>query len=119
MREISALGVRFAVDDFGTGYSSLQHLNRLPISTVKIDRSFVQRLCESQSSSFAIVEAIIAMGHSLNMHVIAEGVEDKNQMNALRRLGCDAIQGYFLARPLPEQEIEAILCSNHKIAVNF
>jgi diguanylate cyclase (GGDEF)-like protein/PAS domain S-box-containing protein len=119
MREISALGIRFAVDDFGTGYSSLQHLNRLPISTVKIDRSFVQRLCENQSSSFAIVEAIIAMGHSLNMQVIAEGVEDKNQMKALQRLGCDAIQGYFLARPLPEQEIEAILRGNNKVAVNF
>jgi diguanylate cyclase (GGDEF)-like protein/PAS domain S-box-containing protein len=119
MREISALGIRFAVDDFGTGYSSLQHLNRLPISTVKIDRSFVQRLCEGGGSSIPIVEAIIAMGHSLNMEVVAEGVEDKNQMKALQRLKCDAIQGFFLARPLPEQEIEAILSRRDKMAVNF
>jgi EAL domain-containing protein (putative c-di-GMP-specific phosphodiesterase class I) len=119
MREISALGIRFAVDDFGTGYSSLQHLNRLPISTVKIDRSFVQRLCEGGGSSIPIVEAIIAMGHSLNMEVVAEGVEDKNQMKALQRLKCDAIQGFFLARPLPEQEIEAILSRRDKVAVNF
>ncbi len=109
MQEISAMGIRFAVDDFGTGYSSLQHLHRLPISTVKIDRSFVQRLCEQTSCSYPIVEAIIAMGHSLNMQVIAEGVEELDQMKALQRLGCDAMQGFFLARPLPEHEIEARL----------
>lgn len=119
MRELSSLGIRFAVDDFGTGYSSLQHLNRLPISTVKIDRSFVQRLSDNRSGSFPIVEAIIAMGHSLNMQVVAEGVEDEAQMKALQRLGCDAIQGFFLARPLPDHEIDALLNANEKIAVNF
>jgi len=119
MKEISAMGIRFAVDDFGTGYSSLQHLHRLPISTVKIDRSFVQRLCEANSSSYPIVEAIIAMGHSLNMQVIAEGVEDKDQMKALQRLGCDAMQGFFLSRPMVETEIEALLGIYSKVAVGY
>jgi EAL domain-containing protein (putative c-di-GMP-specific phosphodiesterase class I) len=97
----------------------LQHLNRLPISTVKIDRSFVQRLCENTGSSVPIVEAIIAMGHSLNMQVIAEGVENNEQMKVLHRLGCDAIQGFLLARPVGEAEIEARLSEGDKIAVNF
>jgi diguanylate cyclase (GGDEF)-like protein/PAS domain S-box-containing protein len=119
MKEISAMGIRFAVDDFGTGYSSLQHLHRLPISTVKIDRSFVQRLCEPNSGSYPIVEAIISMGHSLNMQVIAEGVEDKEQMKALQRLGCDAMQGFFLSRPMVETEIEALLGIYSKVAVGY
>jgi len=93
MHELSGMGVRFAVDDFGTGYSSLQHLHRLPISAVKIDRSFVQRLCDS-SSSYPIVKAIIAVGHSMKMEVIAEGVELEEQKVILDRLGCDGMQGY-------------------------
>jgi EAL domain-containing protein (putative c-di-GMP-specific phosphodiesterase class I) len=109
MTELSAIGLKFAVDDFGTGYSSLQHLYQLPISTVKIDRCFVQRLCES-SRSYPIVAAIIAMGHSLNMQVIAEGVETDEQLTTLRKLGCDGMQGYLLGRPRPPAEIELLLC---------
>jgi diguanylate cyclase (GGDEF)-like protein/PAS domain S-box-containing protein len=108
MTELSAIGLKFAVDDFGTGYSSLQHLYQLPISTVKIDRCFVQRLCES-SRSYPIVAAIIAMGHSLNMQVIAEGVETDEQLTTLRKLGCDGMQGYLLGRPRPPAEIELLL----------
>ncbi len=108
MLELSEMGILFAVDDFGTGYSSLRHLYQLPISTVKIDRCFVQRLCES-SRSYPIVAAIIAMGHSLNMQVLAEGVEEQEQVDALRELGCDGLQGFLLARPRPPADVEKLL----------
>jgi diguanylate cyclase (GGDEF)-like protein/PAS domain S-box-containing protein len=108
MHELAGMGVRFAVDDFGTGYSSLQHLHRLPISTVKIDRSFVHRLCDS-SSSYPIVKAIIAVGHSMKMEVIAEGVEHEEQRLILDRLGCDGMQGYLLAKPVAPEEITKLV----------
>ncbi len=108
MQELSAMGIRFAVDDFGTGYSSLQHLHRLPISTVKIDRSFVQRLCDV-SSSYPIVKAIIAVGHSMKMEVIAEGVEQEDQRVILDRLGCDGMQGYLFAKPVSPEEIAKLV----------
>lgn len=112
MQELAGMGVRFAVDDFGTGYSSLQHLHRLPISTVKIDRSFVQRLCDS-SSSYPIVKAIIAVGHSMKMEVIAEGVEHDEQKQILDRLGCDGMQGYLFAKPVSPEEIGRLLMTSH------
>jgi len=121
MHELSGMGVRFAVDDFGTGYSSLQHLHRLPISAVKIDRSFVQRLCDS-SSSYPIVKAIIAVGHSMKMEVIAEGVEQEEQRTILERLGCDGMQGYLFAKPLSPEDISKALSkvrlndTDHKIS---
>jgi diguanylate cyclase (GGDEF)-like protein len=108
MTELAAMGIRFAVDDFGTGYASLQHLQRLPISTLKIDRCFIQRLCES-SRSYPIVKAIIELAHSLKMQVIAEGVEDEEQLQLLRELKCDCIQGFLLSRPLPPEEIKIFL----------
>ncbi len=121
MKELSSMGVRFTVDDFGTGYSSLQHLHRLPISTVKIDRSFVHRLCDA-SSSYPIVKAIIAVGHSMKMEVVAEGVENEEQKTILCRLGCDGMQGYLLARPAAAEEIAKMLVkqppdmeANHRI----
>jgi diguanylate cyclase (GGDEF)-like protein/PAS domain S-box-containing protein len=122
MHELAGMGVRFAVDDFGTGFSSLQHLHRLPISAVKIDRSFVQRLCDS-SSSFPIVKAIIAVGHSMKMEVIAEGVENEEQRIILDRLGCDGMQGFLFAKPVsPEEIAKALITANqhantdHKVA---
>jgi len=108
MASIADMGIRFAVDDFGTGYSSLQHLQRLPISTLKIDRSFVQQLSES-SRSYPIVKAIIAMGHSLQMQVVAEGVETEDQLGILRKLDCDSVQGFLWSRPAPPEVIETIL----------
>ncbi len=115
MRKLYAMGIRFAVDDFGTGYSSLQHLHRLPISTVKIDRSFVQRLCDS-SGSYPIVKAIIAVGHSMKMEVIAAGVEHEEQRLILERLGCDGMQGYLFAKPACPEEITRIIGAAHKDA---
>ncbi len=108
MRPLADMGIRFAVDDFGTGYSSLQHLIRLPISTLKIDCTFIQQLSES-SRTHPIVKAIIAMGHSLQMEIIAEGVEHDDQLRVLNEMGCDGIQGYLLSRPLTPEAVEAML----------
>jgi diguanylate cyclase (GGDEF)-like protein len=108
MAEFAAMGIRFALDDFGTGFTALQHLHRLPISTLKIDRSFIQQLCES-SRSHPIVKAIIELAHSLKIQVIAEGVEDEDQIQLLRELDCDCMQGFFLSRPSPAEEIKALL----------
>jgi diguanylate cyclase (GGDEF)-like protein len=102
---LAKIGVRFAIDDFGTGYSSLLHLQRLPVSTLKIDRSFVRQLSEA-SRSYPIVNAMISMGHSLQMEVIAEGVETEDQRATLRKLGCDCIQGFLLSRPAAPEAIE-------------
>jgi diguanylate cyclase (GGDEF)-like protein/PAS domain S-box-containing protein len=111
MEQLAAMGIRFAVDDFGTGYSSLQHLHRLPISAFKIDRSFVQNLCET-SRTYLIVKAIFAMGRSLKMEVIAEGVENEDQIRLLRQLHCNCVQGFLLSRPSPPDVIESILESH-------
>lgn len=108
MAEFATMGISFALDDFGTGYTALQHLHRLPIATLKIDRSFIERLCES-SRSHPIVRAIIDLAHSLKIQVIAEGVEDEDQIQLLRELNCDCIQGFLLSRPLPPEEIKVFL----------
>jgi diguanylate cyclase (GGDEF)-like protein/PAS domain S-box-containing protein len=108
MTELAEMGIRFAVDDFGTGYSSLQHLHRLPVSTLKIDCSFIQQLCES-SRSYSLVKSIIAMGHSLQMEVIAEGVEHEDQMQVLQDLDCDCIQGFLLSQPSSPEAVEVLL----------
>ncbi|HTF68984.1 MAG TPA: EAL domain-containing protein, partial [Edaphobacter sp.] len=108
MTELADMGIRFAVDDFGTGYSSLQHLHRLPISTLKIDCSFIQQLCES-SRSYSLVKSIIAMGHSLQMEVIAEGVEHEDQMQVLQDLDCDCMQGFLLSQPSSPETVEGLL----------
>ncbi len=94
------------MDDFGTGYSSLSYLKRLPLDTLKIDRSFVSEL-ENNSDDAAICAAIIAMAHSLDLQVVAEGVETQQQLDYLRAQGCDEIQGFFISKPLPPAELEA------------
>jgi EAL domain-containing protein (putative c-di-GMP-specific phosphodiesterase class I) len=108
MRELEAMGIALAIDDFGTGYSSLAALKSFPISRLKIDQSFVRDLAGSADDQ-AITCAIISLSHQLNMRVIAEGVETEQQRSFLRQHGCDEFQGYLFSRPVPPQEITAML----------
>jgi len=105
---IKGLGVGLAIDDFGTGYSSLTYLKRLPVSVLKIDQVFVGGLGRDASDT-AIVKSVIDLAHALGLVVVAEGVEDSDQVAHLRKLGCDLAQGYFFARPQPAEELEAFL----------
>jgi EAL domain-containing protein (putative c-di-GMP-specific phosphodiesterase class I) len=101
---IKDMGIKFSIDDFGTGYSSLSYLKSLPISTLKIDRTFIKDILVNRDD-LAIVSAIIAMGHTLNYNIIAEGVEDALEVELLRGLECDVIQGYYYSKPLPEEKL--------------
>jgi diguanylate cyclase (GGDEF)-like protein len=106
MEQLRVLGIRFSIDDFGTGYSSLAHLKRLPVDEVKIDRSFIKEL-EAQGDDDLIVRSTINLGHAMNLKVVAEGVELASSWDALGRLGCDLIQGYFVSKPLSAREFTA------------
>ena len=108
LRQIRALGVSLSIDDFGTGYSSLAYLKRLPLNTLKIDRSFIQDIPAS-SQDMEIVQAIILMAHTLHLQVVTEGVETTRQFEFLNQLGCDFIQGYLLSRPVPCEALPEIL----------
>ena len=110
LRELKALGVHTSVDDFGTGYSSLSHLRRLPLDILKLDRSFVSEMEESDENR-EIVRTIISLAHILGMHVVAEGVETVEQANQLRSLGCKYAQGYFFSKPMNQAGAEAFLGS--------
>ena len=107
MDAINSLGVRFSLDDFGTGYSSLQYLKQLPLHQLKIDQSFVRDLTIDNSDK-AIVNTIIAMAHSLNMEVIAEGVETEEQRQYLEQAGCTYYQGYLFSKPVPIDQFESL-----------
>ena len=105
---LTRLGVRFSVDDFGTGYSSLSYLQLFPISNLKIDRSFINRIPENRDS-VALTQAIIAMAKALDMKVTAEGVEEVTQMEFLRQAGCHEMQGYLFSRPVPAEAFARLL----------
>lgn len=117
LNQVSDLGVRVHLDDFGTGYSSLAHVHGLPIVGLKIDRSFVGRALESERSR-RLIAATIGMAHSLEMEVVAEGVEDEATATLLEDLGCDFGQGYLFARPGNEAQIDEILRSGDRLPVD-
>lgn len=108
MQELKDMGVQIAIDDFGTGYSSLSYLKRFPIDTVKLDQSFISEMATA-SSDAAIVSAVIAMAHALKLKVVAEGVETREQLDLLRREGCEEMQGFLVSRALPLADLEKFL----------
>jgi len=106
--ELKMMGIKVAIDDFGTGYSSLNYLKRFPIDTLKIDRSFVSDLCKDPHDT-AIVRAIITLGHALDLTVIAEGVETREQLESLKELECDVVQGFLFSKALSSEDFEELL----------
>jgi len=116
LENLKSMGVQIAIDDFGTGYSSLAYLKRFPIDTLKVDRSFIRDI-PSDSGGMKITRAIIAMAHGLKLNVVAEGVETADQLKFLRSQRCDAVQGYFLYRPLPVDEVAHALRLNRRDCV--
>ena len=108
LEQFHEMGIKLSIDDFGTGYSSLSYLKNLPIDTLKIDRTFIEYINHNQQDQ-AIVTSLINLSHSLNLIVIAEGAETSEQVDLLRSLGCDQVQGYFFYKALPAEQIEGLL----------
>ena len=110
LNELKAIGLDLAVDDFGTGYSSLSYLKRFPIDTLKIDQSFVADLDSADGA--AIIDAILALSKTLNLRVIAEGIENQEQLAYLAAKDCDLLQGYFFSHPIYPEDVPAMLQQN-------
>ena len=110
LKKINKLCVKIAIDDFGTGYSSLSYLKKLPIDTLKIDKSFITDLPQD-TSNLKLVKTIIALGNNLELAIVAEGVETLEQKNILLEYQCKYIQGYFYSRPLPASDMARLLHS--------
>jgi len=113
LNNLRAQGIRLAIDDFGTGYSSLAYLKRFPLDVLKIDKSFIDDIPHLQDD-MEITATIIAMGHILGFKVLAEGVETQEQLDFLRKKGCDAYQGYFTSKPVPAEDFAELLRRQHK-----
>jgi diguanylate cyclase (GGDEF)-like protein/PAS domain S-box-containing protein len=111
---LRALSVQLAVDDFGTGYSSLSYIQRFPVQRLKIDRSFVSRMCLEQEDR-AIVQTIVALAHNLKLHLVAEGVETEEQLAQLKELGCEYAQGYFFSKPIDTAAAEELIAKNETV----
>ena len=108
INRIKEMGIKIAIDDFGTGYSSLSYLSKVPADLLKIDKSFIDEMNKSDASK-KYVAAIVSMGQIMNMEVISEGVEDDSQIETLREIGCNYIQGFVWGRPLPAEEAEKLV----------
>ncbi len=110
LHQLRALGIHLAVDDFGTGYSSMSYLSSLPIDTLKIDRAFVNNMARNPED-LAIVRAIVSLAKTLNLRITSEGIETREQLEQLHRLGSDQGQGYYFDRPLPADQFSARLAA--------
>ena len=117
LNRLHALGVQLAIDDFGTGYSSMAYLKSLPVDELKVDRSFVKHLRDNQNDA-VIVRSTVDLGHNLGLRVVAEGVEDEATFEELATLGCDTMQGYFVAKPMPAPELGAWLAKQQQPAAS-
>jgi EAL domain-containing protein (putative c-di-GMP-specific phosphodiesterase class I) len=111
-RRLKEMGIQLSIDDFGTGYSSLNYLKHFPVDRIKIDKSFVTDVYHNQSDA-AIIEAIVSMAQSLSLRVVAEGVENSDQLHSLTKLGCDEVQGFYLAMPMHAEALEGKLGKKH------
>jgi diguanylate cyclase (GGDEF)-like protein/PAS domain S-box-containing protein len=122
LAQLRALGISSAIDDFGTGYSSLKYLQHLPIDTLKIDQSFVRNLdplSDGESGNGAIVRAIVTLAQQLGLRVVAEGVETNEELELLRRLGCDLVQGYLFAKPMRVEACDIFLRQSYPLSVHY
>jgi EAL domain-containing protein (putative c-di-GMP-specific phosphodiesterase class I) len=117
LQQLLDLGVHISIDDFGTGYSSLSYVKKFPVDRLKIDQSFVRNLT-TDGNDAAIIRAIVTLGHSLNLSVVAEGVETAEQLARLRAEGCDEVQGYYFGRPMPAEDFVAMLRSDPLLAAS-
>ena len=119
---LRSLGIRISIDDFGTGYSSLSYLRRFPLDVLKVDRSFIQGLNDTNRQARqdrAVVRAIVDMAHALELEVVAEGVETAEQKRVLAQLGCDYMQGYLYSPPVTPERLEAMLPAPHHGAQDY
>ena len=108
LHQLRAMGIAIALDDFGTGYASLSYLNRFPFDKIKIDKSFVQHM-DKNKEAMSILDAIVALGQSLNIRTTAEGVETAEQLDRLRMTGCTEVQGYLFSRPVPAANVPGLI----------
>jgi EAL domain-containing protein (putative c-di-GMP-specific phosphodiesterase class I) len=116
LRTLSVAGVKIALDDFGTGYASLMHLKRFPVDVIKIDRSFISDM-EVDTNNAAIVKAVLSLGQSLGIEVVAEGVETAVQAALLLEHGCDLGQGYHFGRPMPGRDVSQFITSWEHVTI--
>lgn len=115
--ELRGTGVQIAIDDFGTGYSSLKSLRDMPVNILKIDKSFIDPVVSSPESA-RLVQMILHLAQDLGLRTVAEGVEDRLQLETLQKMGCHLIQGYYFSRPLPVNELQALLQHDFPIPGN-
>ena len=115
IESIKKMGIQIAIDDFGTGYSSLSYLNSFPANLLKIDKSFIDKMNSSDSSK-QYVAAIISLGHIMGIDVISEGVEQEDQLDTLKEIGCDYVQGFIWGRPLPQEDARKVVLDSLEMA---
>jgi EAL domain-containing protein (putative c-di-GMP-specific phosphodiesterase class I) len=114
LNALKSLGVEIAIDDFGTGYSSLSYLQQFPFDILKIDRCFIRNITENPNNA-AITKAIIAMAKSLNLKLVAEGVETEAELSFVRQNQCDGMQGYLFSRPVPAEDFKQLLTADKRL----